>query len=101
METKRVKEPFPGAYFLGLAITLLLLYLVLAVGSSLPPAVAGFGVAFLLGITVNPRYAPYFLAVGLFSIPLGFAAGELQVGWGGVGLTLAELILLLVARRKE
>ncbi len=99
METKRVKEPFPGAYFLGLAITLLLLYLVLAVGSSLPPAVAGFGVAFLLGITVNPRYAPYFLAVGLASIPLGFAAGELQVGWGGVGLALAELILLLFARR--
>ena len=101
METKRVKEPFPGAYFLGLAITLLLLYLVLAVGASLPPAVAGFGVAFLLGITVNPRYAPYFLAVGLLSIPLGFAAGELLVGWGGVGLALAELILLLLARRRR
>ncbi len=101
METKRVKEPFPGAYFLGLAITLLLLYLVLAVGSSLPPGLAGFGVAFLLGLTVNPKYAPYFLAVGLVSVPLGFAADEAQVAWGGVGLSLAELLLLLWARSKR
>lgn len=98
METKRIKEPFPGAYFLGLAITLLLLYLVLAVGSSLPPGLAGFGVAFFLGLTVNPRYIPFFLVVGLLSIPLGFAADEPQVAWGGVGLSLAELLLFLWTR---
>ncbi len=99
MESKRVREPFPGAYFLGLAITLLVMYLVLAVGSSLPPGPAGFLVAFLLGLTVNPKYAPYFLIIGLISIPLGFAAGEAQVGWGGVGLTLAEILLLYWSRR--
>ncbi len=100
MEQKRLREPFPGAYFAGLTITLLLLYLVLAVGSSLPPGMAGFGVAFLLGLTVNPRYAPYFLAIGLLSIPLGFAADEPQVAWGGVGLTLSELLILGLTRRR-
>ncbi len=101
MESKRVREPFPGAYFLGLAITLFAMYVVLAIGSSLPPGVAGFLVAFLLGLTVNPKYAPYFLLIGLISIPLGFAAQEEQVGWGGVGLTLAELLLLYWHRGKR
>jgi len=96
-----VREPFPGAYVLGLVITLFAMYVVLAVGSSLPPGVAGFFVAFLLGLTVNPKYIPYFLAIGLVSIPLGFAAQEEQVAWGGVGLTLAELLLLYWHRRRR
>ena len=101
MESKRVREPFPGANALGLILTLIAMYIVLAVGASLPPGAAGFLVAFLLGLTVNPKYAPYFLVVGLVSIPLGFAAQEEQVGWGGVGLTLAELLLLYWHRSKR
>lgn len=98
MEAKKTREPFPGAYFAGLAITLFLLYLVLVVGSSLPPAVSGFAVALLLGVTVNPRYAAAFLAVGLLSIVLGYLAADPQVTWGGVGLSLAEIALLLGRR---
>ncbi len=98
MEAKKPREPFPGAYFAGLAITLFLLYLVLVIGSSLPPATAGFAVALLLGLTVNPRYAPAFLAVGLFSVVLGYFAADPQVSWGGVGLALAELALLALRR---
>ena len=98
---KRVPEPFPGAYFVGLVITLLVLYLVLAVGSSLPPGAAGFLVAFLLGTTVNPRYAKVFLVIGLLSVPLGILGREPQVAWGGVGLTLAEVLLIYWTRRRS
>jgi len=101
MEAKRTREPFPGAYFLGLFITLLVMYLVLAVGSSLPPGVAGFFVAFMLGLTVNPKYAPLFLLIGAVSVPLGFLAEEPQVAWGGVGLVLAEVLLILYTRRRR
>jgi len=98
MEAKKPREPFPGAYFAGLAITLFLLYLVLVIGSGLPPAASGFAVALLLGVTVNPRYATAFLAVGLFSIVLGYLADDPQVAWGGVGLSLAEIALLVWRR---
>ncbi len=93
-ETKRRKEPFPGAYWLALFITLGLMLLGIAIGASLPPGVAGFGVAFLLGLTVNPRYAPFFLVAGVFSALMGFLGREPQVAWGGVGLVLAQFIVL-------
>lgn len=63
-ETKPNKEPFAGAYFLGLAITLAIFIGVVAVGAGLPPAVSGFVVAFGLGLTVNPRYVRWFLIAG-------------------------------------
>ncbi len=87
------KEPFPGAYFLGLIITLGLLILVVAVGASLPPALSGFLVALLLGLTVNPKYAPGFLSAGVLATLLGFAGQEPQVAWGGIGLILSSLIV--------
>ncbi|MCL6525659.1 MAG: hypothetical protein K6T57_02135 [Thermaceae bacterium] len=87
------KEPFPGAYFLGLVITLALLVGVVAVGAGLPPAVSGFLVTLLLGVTVNPKYAIGFLSAGVFSAVLGFAGKEPQVAWGGVGLILSSLIV--------
>ena len=85
---KQSKEPFPGAYFIGLLITLALLIVVVAVGAGLPPAISGFLVALLLGLTVNPRYAPGFLGAGVFATLLGFAGHEPQVAWGGLGLVL-------------
>ena len=97
---KRRKEPFPGAYFLGLALTILALYLVLLVTSALPPFWAGAVGAFLLGLTANPRYAVIFLIIGLASILLGYLAKEPMVAGGGLGLSLAELALLLISRRK-
>ncbi len=85
------KEPFPGAYFLGLAITLALLVIVVAVGAGLDPAVSGFLVALLLGLTVNPKYALGFLCAGVLAAVLGFAGNEPQVAWGGLGLILSSL----------
>lgn len=90
---KPSKEPFPGAYFIGLVITLALLIAVVAVGAGLPPALSGFLVALLLGLTVNPRYALGFLSAGVFSALLGFAGSEPQVAWGGVGLIIASLLV--------
>jgi len=90
---KPSKEPFPGAYFVGLVITLGLLIVVVAVGASMPPAVSGFLVAFLLGLTVNPKYAPGFLSAGVLAALLGFAGSEPQVAWGGLGLILSSLIV--------
>lgn len=87
------KEPFPGAYFIGLVITLALLVVVVAVGAGLPPALSGFLVALLLGVTVNPKYALGFLSAGVFSALLGFAGSEPQVAWGGVGLIIASLLV--------
>jgi hypothetical protein len=95
MESKeRVnKEPFPGAYLVGLVITLGLLIGVVLVGSSLPPAASGFGVALGLGLTVNPKYASWFLAAGVFCALMGFAGNEPQIAWGGVGLILSQLVV--------
>ncbi len=85
-KAKPSKEPFPGAYFVGLFITLALLVGVVAVGAGLEPALSGFLVAALLGLTVNPRYALGFLCAGVLAAALGFAGNEPQVAWGGVGL---------------
>lgn len=87
------KEPFPGAYFLGLIITLALLVAVVAIGASLPPALSGFLVALLLGLTVNPKYALGFLSAGVLATLLGFAGQEPQVAWGGIGLILSSLVV--------
>ncbi|AEB12231.1 hypothetical protein [Marinithermus hydrothermalis] len=84
------REPFPGAYTAGLLITVSLLVLLVVVGSALPPAAAGFLIASLLGLTVNPKYAPLFLIAGVVSSALGFAGQEPLVAWGGVGLALAS-----------
>lgn len=99
-EAKRRKEPFPGAYWLALLITLALMLLGIALGAALPPGVAGFLVAFLLGLTVNPRYTPFFLVAGVFSAVMGFLGREPQVAWGGVGLVLAEALLLTLRARR-
>ncbi len=90
---KQSKEPFPGAYFVGLAITLALLIVVVAVGAGLPPAISGFLVALLLGLTVNPKYALGFLSAGVLAALLGFAGSEPQVAWGGLGLIFASLVV--------
>ncbi|MCS7068623.1 MAG: hypothetical protein N2Z75_03865 [Meiothermus sp.] len=87
------KEPFSGAYFIGLVITLGLLVVVVAVGAGLPPALSGFLVALLLGVTVNPKYALGFLSAGVFSALLGFAGSEPQVAWGGLGLIISSLVV--------
>lgn len=87
------KEPFAGAYFVGLMITLALLVTVVAVGAGLPPATSGFLVALLLGVTVNPKYAIGFLCAGVLATLLGFAGREQQVAWGGIGLILSSLIV--------
>ncbi|MER3480331.1 MAG: hypothetical protein C4327_07585 [Meiothermus sp.] len=92
-ETKPNKEPFAGAYFLGLAITLAIFIGVVAVGAGLPPAVSGFVVAFGLGLTVNPRYVRWFLIAGGFAALMGSIGGEEQVAWGGIGLILSQLIV--------
>ena len=93
MAQTKLKEPFPGAYYVAGAITIGLMILFIALGASLPPGVAGFLVAFVLGITVNPRYVPLFLAAGVFSALMGFLGQEPQVAWGGVGLVLSQLLL--------
>ncbi|MCX8089054.1 MAG: hypothetical protein ACK40N_05145 [Meiothermus ruber] len=90
---KPSKEPFPGAYFIGLIITLGLLIVVVAVGAGMPPAISGFLVALLLGLTVNPKYALGFLSAGVLAALLGFAGQEPQVAWGGLGLILSSLIV--------
>jgi hypothetical protein len=90
---KPSKEPFPGAYFVGLAITLGLLIVVVAVGAGMPPALSGFLVALLLGLTVNPKYALGFLSAGVLAALMGFAGSEPQVAWGGLGLILASLLV--------
>ncbi|WP_347240800.1 hypothetical protein [Thermus sp.] len=90
---KKVPEPFPGAYYVAGAITLALMLLFLALGASLPPGVAGFLVAFVLGLTVSPKYVPYFLVAGAFSAVMGFLGREPQVAWGGVALFLSQLLV--------
>lgn len=90
---KAIKEPFPGAYVVGLVITLGLLIGMVVIGAGLPPAISGFVVALLLGLTVNPKYALGFLIAAIVSIVLGFAGNEPQVAWGGIGLLLASLVV--------
>lgn len=90
---KKRKEPFPGAYYLAGAITIALMLLFLALGASLPPGVAGFLAAFVLGLTVNPKYVPFFLVAGIFSAAMGFLGREPQVAWGGVALALSQLLV--------
>ena len=90
---KKRKEPFPGAYYLAGAITIGLMLFFLYLGASLPPGVAGFLVAFVLGLTVNPRYVPFFLVAGMFSAAMGFLGREPQVAWGGVALVLSQLLV--------
>jgi hypothetical protein len=91
-EKRNVKEPFPGAYWLGLIITVALLILMVYLGTTLGPGPSGFIVAFALGLTVSRRYAPWFLAAGIFSAILGFLGHDPQPAWGGVGLTLASFV---------
>lgn len=97
MESKeRVnKEPFPGAYLVGLVVTLGLLIGVVLVGSTLSPAASGFLVALGLGLTVNPKYATWFLAAGVFCALMGFAGSEPQIAWGGVALVISQVVVKL------
>ncbi|WP_299432810.1 hypothetical protein [uncultured Meiothermus sp.] len=95
---KTNKEPFPGAYVVGLVITLALLITMVAFAAGLPPAISGFLVAGLLGLTVHPRYAIGFLSAGVFAAILGFAGSEPQVAWGGIGLILASLVVRLFVK---
>jgi len=90
---KKPKEPFPGAYYLAGAITLALMLLFMVLGATLPPGIAGFLVAFVLGFTVNPRYVPFFLLAGVFSAVMGFLGQEPQVAWGGVALALSQVLV--------
>ncbi|GAB5601621.1 hypothetical protein FJNA_01450 [Thermus sp. FJN-A] len=90
---KKRKEPFPGAYYLAGAITIALMLLFMVLGAGLPPGVAGFLVAFVLGLTVNPKYVPFFLVAGVFSAAMGFLGREPQVAWGGVALTLSQVLV--------
>ncbi|WP_243027744.1 hypothetical protein [Thermus albus] len=90
---RKPKEPFPGAYYLAGAITIALMLLFLALGATLPPGIAGFIVAFVLGLTVNPKYVPFFLIAGMFSAAMGFLGHEPQVAWGGVALVLSQLLV--------
>jgi len=90
---KRPKEPFPGAYYLAGAITIALMLFFMVLGATLPPGVAGFLVAFVLGLTVNPRYVPFFLLAGVFSAVMGFLGQEPQVAWGGVALVLSQVLV--------
>ena len=59
----------------------------------MPPALSGFLVALLLGLTVNPKYALGFLSAGVLAALMGFAGSEPQVAWGGLGLILASLLV--------
>ncbi len=97
MSTEKVKqelkEPFFGAYYVGLLITVALLIGIIAFAAGLNPGVAGFGVAFLLGLTLNPKYALPFLIAGVAASILGFAGKDLQVSWGGLGIALASIIV--------
>ena len=92
-DAKKRKEPFLGAYYLAGAITIGLMLLFLVLGASLPPGVAGFLVAFVLGLTVSPKYVPFFLLAAIFSALMGFLGQEPQVAWGGVGLLLSQLVV--------
>ncbi len=89
---KKVPEPFPGAYYLAGAITIALMLLFLALGASLSPGVAGFLVAFVLGLTVSPRYVPSSSWPGSSRRPWAFWGGS-QVAWGGVALVLSQLLV--------
>lgn len=93
MEASTRKEPFPGAYYVGLLITLTVLLVMIVIASALPPGPAGAFFAFLLGITVNPKYAPWFALVGLLGAVLGFAADEPMVAWGGTALVVSQAIV--------
>ncbi|MFN3368526.1 MAG: hypothetical protein ACK4G4_00145 [Thermus sp.] len=90
---KKPKEPFPGAYYLAGAITIALMLFFMVLGATLPPGIAGFLVAFVLGLTVNPKYVPFFLAAGVFSAAMGFLGQEPQVAWGGVALALSQVLV--------
>ncbi|WP_038057804.1 hypothetical protein [Thermus amyloliquefaciens] len=90
---RKPKEPFPGAYYLAGAITLTLMLFFLILGATLPAGVAGFLVAFVLGLTVNPKYVPFFLVAGVFSAAMGFLGQEPQVAWGGVALALSQVLV--------
>ncbi|MFN4232896.1 hypothetical protein [Thermus sp.] len=90
---KKPKEPFPGAYYLAGAITIALMLFFMVLGATLPPGIAGFLVAFVLGLTVNPKYVPFFLAAGILSAAMGFLGQEPQVAWGGVALALSQVLV--------
>lgn len=98
-ESRPNREPFPGAYWVGLLITLGLLLLVVVVGSTLDPALAGLLVALALGLTVNPIYARWFLPAGMACAVLGFLGSDFQVAWGGIGLIASQLIVLRWGKR--
>ncbi|HGY09396.1 MAG TPA: hypothetical protein ENK37_04990 [Oceanithermus profundus] len=99
MDKSAKREPFPGAYYVGLIITLALLLLMIVIASALPPGPAGAFFAFVLGLTVNPKYAPAFATAGLIAAVLGFAGREPMVAWGGVALVLAQALVYLWHRR--
>lgn len=98
-QPKPNREPFPGAYWVGLLITLGLLLLVVLIGSTLDPGLAGLLVALALGVTVNPIYARWFLLAGLACAVLGFLGSDPQVAWGGVGLIASQLVVMRWGKR--
>ncbi|WP_457638128.1 hypothetical protein [Oceanithermus sp.] len=94
------KEPFPGAYYLGLIITVSVLMLLVVITSALPPGAAGATFAFFLGLTVSPRYVPWFALLGVFAAFMGFAGREPMVAWGGIGLVVSQAVVYYWNRQK-
>ncbi len=91
MEARTNKEPFAGAYYAAAFITIALLLLLIVITSAMPPGVAGFIFASVLGLVVNPKYAPWFFATGVLSSIMGFIGHEPTVAWGGIGLALSQI----------
>jgi len=87
------KEPFPGAYYAGLFITISILLLLVVITSAMPPGPAGATFAFFLGLTVNPKYVPWFSLLGVFAAVMGFAGHEPMVAWGGLGLLASQALV--------
>jgi len=92
-ETDARKEPFPGAYYAGLFITIAILLFLIIITSSMPPGPAGATFTFVLGLTVSPKYVPWFSLIGAFAAVMGFAGHEPMVAWGGLGLLASQALV--------
>ncbi len=93
------KEPFPGAYYAGLFITIAILLFLVVITSAMPPGPAGAAFAFVLGLTVSPKYVPWFSLFAVFAAIMGFAGHEPMVAWGGLGLLAAQALVYFWNRK--
>jgi len=92
-EAEARKEPFPGAYYAGLFITISVLLMLVIFTSAMPPGLAGATFAFFLGLTVNPKYIIWYSLLGIFAAIMGFAGHEPIVAWGGLGLLASQALV--------